>query len=309
MLALFISAAFVLTVLLASSASAAAPVPVFLLAGQSNMVGAGQIEANRNHSNGRGSLEWLVQESPSRAKYAHLQEADGHWVERSDVKIWYLGRAGGLRPGYGGNEKQIGPELGFGTIVGDAYDQPVVLVKIAWGGKAIGKEFRPPRSGGEVGAEYRKLVDLFKETFGQLENIFPELKGSNFQLMGLGWHQGWNDRVNQAFNDEYEANLSNLIRDLREELGCPGLPFVIAETGMSGLNETHPRALSLMAAQKAVAEKIEFNESVAFVATQAFWRDQKNSPSKQGYHWNNNAETYYLIGEAMGYAMLELCQL
>jgi hypothetical protein len=26
----------------------------------------------------------------------------------------------------------------------------------------------------------------------------------------------------------------------------------------------------------------------------------------QGYHWNTNAETYYLIGDAMGQAMLRL---
>jgi len=33
-------------------------------------------------------------------------------------------------------------------------------------------------------------------------------------------------------------------------------------------------------------------------------RDQ--SPSGQGYHWNSNAETYDLIGEAMGEAMKRL---
>ena len=181
-----------------------------------------------------------------------------------------------------------------------------VLVKIAWGGKAIGKEFRPPSSGGEVGAEYRQLVDLSKETLANLGTIFPELEGRDIQLVGLGWHQGWNDRVNAAFNEAYEANLSNLIRDLRKELNAPNLPFVIAETGMTGPTESHPRALSLMAAQKAVAEKPEFLGTVAFVPTRNFWRDESESPSKQGYHWNSNAETYYLIGEGMGKAMLGL---
>ncbi|MFN6107114.1 MAG: hypothetical protein ACK5EA_22025 [Planctomycetaceae bacterium] len=28
----------------------------------------------------------------------------------------------------------------------------------------------------------------------------------------------------------------------------------------------------------------------------------------QGYHWNTNAETYYLIGEAMGQAMVKLLE-
>ena len=35
-------------------------------------------------------------------------------------------------------------------------------------------------------------------------------------------------------------------------------------------------------------------------ATKIFWRAKEVSPSGQAYHWNTNAETYYLIGEAMG---------
>ena len=62
----------------------------------------------------------------------------------------------------------------------------------------------------------------------------------------------------------------------------------------------------LMAAQKAVAARPEFRGTVAFVPTQRFWRDETVSPSRQGYHWNSNAETYYLIGDGMGRSMLEL---
>jgi hypothetical protein len=47
-------------------------------------------------------------------------------------------------------------------------------------------------------------------------------------------------------------------------------------------------------------------KNVAFVGTKAFWRPQDESPSGQSYHWNTNAETYYLIGEAMGRGMLSL---
>jgi alpha-galactosidase len=140
-----------------------------------------------------------------------------------------------------------------------------------------------------------------------LKAEFPEFGDRGYELAGFGWHQGWNDRVNQAYNDEYEKNLANFIRDIRKDLGVPKLPFVIAETGMSGPDEKHPRALSLMKAQAAVAEYPEFMGNVAFVKTQSFWRDKDVSPSNQGYHWNTNAETYYLIGDAMGTAMKKLC--
>ena len=61
-----------------------------------------------------------------------------------------------------------------------------------------------------------------------------------------------------------------------------------------------------MKAQAAVAEHPDFQGNVAFVATRTFWRPQEQSPSGQSYHWNTNAETYYLIGDAMGKAMLRL---
>jgi len=81
---------------------------------------------------------------------------------------------------------------------------------------------------------------------------------------------------------------------------------VIAETGMSGFQEKHPRALSLMKAQAAVAEMRDFKSNVSFVGTRSFFRDKSDSPSGQAYHWNTNAETYFLIGEAMGKSVIEL---
>jgi alpha-galactosidase len=75
---------------------------------------------------------------------------------------------------------------------------------------------------------------------------------------------------------------------------------------MSGREEKHPRALSLMKAQAAVAKHDEFQGNVAFVGTKDFFRPKEQSPSGQAYHWNSNAETYYLIGDSMGAAMLKL---
>ncbi len=38
-------------------------------------------------------------------------------------------------------------------------------------------------------------------------------------------------------------------------------------------------------------------------------RSQEESPTGQAYHWNTNAVTYYLIGEAIGQAMLGMVDL
>lgn len=45
---------------------------------------------------------------------------------------------------------------------------------------------------------------------------------------------------------------------------------------------------------------------LAGIQRRDFFRPREAFPGGQGYHWNNNAETYYLIGESMGNAMLKL---
>ncbi len=279
------------------------PVKVFVLAGQSNMEGQGMIRGEKP-----GTLESLLKDPASAPRFKHLVDAKGNWVVREDVWIWYLGRTGGLTVGFSPKGDAIGPELQFGHRVGDSFDTPVLLIKTAWGGKSLAKDFRPPSAGGEVGPSYTAMMAHVKEVLANLKTLFPRYDGQGYEIAGFGWHQGWNDRVNQAYNDEYERNLAHLIRDVRKDLGVPKLPFVIAETGMSGPEEKHPRALSLMKAQAAVAEYPEFKGNVAFVGTKDFWRPAEASPANQGFHWNRNAETYFLIGDAMGKAMLKLME-
>ena len=300
-------------------------VKVFILAGQSNMEGQGIIAADPKRNGGKGSLEYLVKEPHTAARFSRLVDKEGKWVVRDDVWISYLDRQGPLTVGYGPKQDRIGPELGFGWEVGNAYQQPVLLIKCAWGGKSLAVDFRPPSSGkipyslGEkqdaeiatdpniVGKYYREILTLTKAALARVKELVPGSDG-DYEIAGFGWHQGWNDRINDKFNAEYETNMANFIRDIRKELGVDNLPFVIAETGMSGLEEKHPRALSLMKAQAAVAEQPNFKGTVAFVGTKGFWRPQEESPSGQAYHWNTNAETYYLIGESMGQAMKKLLE-
>jgi hypothetical protein len=291
-----------------TQAFASDTVRVFILAGQSNMVGAGEVESNPFRNDGKGSLQWLTENLSTKDTYSDLKADTGAWVQRDDVLIWFLDRKGPLKPGYGSNQKKIGPELGFGWVVGDAFEEPVLLIKLAWGGKSLAEDFRPPSLEGDTGPYYIEVIEKTKEILNTADQLFPKLKGKTFQLTGFGWHQGWNDRINQSFNDAYENNMIQFIKDVRRDLQKPTLPFVIAETGMSGLEEKHPRALSLMAAQKAVTDYPDFKGSVAFVPTKELYRPPDDSPSKQAYHWNNNAETYYLIGENMALAMIRLLQ-
>lgn len=276
---------------------------VFILAGQSNMEGAGKIEGDPNRNGGKGSLSHMVDNPASRDRYAHLRDNDGNWTQRDDVMIWYLGRKGKLAPGFGARKNTIGPELGFGHAVGDASSSPVLLIKTAWGGKSLAKDFRPPSSGGETGPFYTEMLKLVNNVIKEADNYFPEFKGRSFKISGFGWHQGWNDGCSMPMTLEYEKNLANLIRDIRKDLDIEKLPFVIADSGFGGINQQVDRRLKIRAAQAAPATYKEFETNVACIKTADFFRPAEVSPSRQGYHWNGNAETYYLIGQAMGKQM------
>ena len=134
------------------------PVKVFILAGQSNMEGHGFIKADPKRNDGKGSLEYVAKQPATADKFKHLLDKDGKWAVRDDVWIHYLARKGKLTVGYGVGEDVIGPELGFGHVVGETDEEPVLLIKLAWGGKSLAKDFRPPSSGGEVGPYYTEIV-------------------------------------------------------------------------------------------------------------------------------------------------------
>ena len=296
----------VLAIAGASAAASDKPIRVFILAGQSNMVGAGQVKANPDRNEGKGSLEYLVKDPKTAERFKHTVDKNGDWVVRDDVKIWYLGRKGGLSVGYGARADRIGPEFQFGHVVGDGLDERVLIIKTAWGGKSLAKDFRPPSSGGEVGPFYTEMVKHIKDVLGDLKLHFPDYPNEGAVIAGFGWHQGWNDGLNKQSVEEYAENMANLIKDLRKELKVPGLPVVIANSGFGGRNQKNDRRLGIINAQLAVAKRPEFKGTVVTVETRDFFRPPEESPSRQGYHWNGNAETYFLIGDAMGREMLKL---
>ncbi len=289
------------------------PVMVFILAGQSNMVGHGKVE--RGHENAKGSVGSLrhLAEAPATAwRYKDLLDSNGNWRTRSDVWIWSTtddGEKGKLTVGFGAGS-WFGPELGFGRVVGNHFDSPILLIKTAWGGKSLAKDFRPPSSEGETGPYYEKMIKEVKDVLGNLGKRFPELQGREYEIAGFGWHQGWNDLINDDFVKQYEKNLTNLIQDVRSDLGVKDLPVVIANSGFSGWyasgRSRHPGILSAQAAVSDCKKHPEFAGTVETVETRYFWRSREVSPSGAGYHWNHNAETHMLIGEHMGHAMISI---
>jgi alpha-galactosidase len=260
------------------------PVKVFILAGQSNMEGKAKVSL----------LDYQAGQPGTRDLFQHLRK-DGRWVEREDVWIKFLDRRGNLTVGYG-SPGCIGPELEFGTVVGDRYDEQVLLIKTAWGGRSLFRDFRPPGAGlppadvldkmladqrkrrpeatpddvkKSFGASYRATLAEVKDTLANLKANFPGYAGQGYELAGFVWFQGWNDMIDPGYTAEYTANLTHFIHDVRKDLEAPRLPFVIAEMGVDG---DHPgeNIKRFKAAQAGVLAMAEFEGNVALVKTDEF---------------------------------------
>lgn len=277
---------------------------VFVLAGQSNMQGQGVVSMDheKHYNGGKGNLVWSMEHSQSKEKMKHLRDADGNWLGPGNVRIRFKQkdkvRSGPLTIGYTGygGSSHIGPELQFGFVVGEHFkDREVLLIKTAWGGKSLHKDFRPPSSDGETGEYYTRMVE-------EIRAGLEELPPGSYELKGFVWMQGWNDMVSKEATEEYAENLVNLAADLREEFRFPWAEFVVGELGNGGKAKVGSGMEKFRNAQKEGVERIE---RAWFTRTSNFARPPELSPNtSHGHHWFGNAESYFLIGEALGRDMV-----
>ncbi len=306
---------FLLAPALRASAADTKPLKVFILAGQSNMEGQAVTDLEgKDYNDGKGTLKSLLKDPKKALLVKHLAKPDGSWVVRDDVWCRYQREngpllAGPLSMGFSvyGDRHHFGPELQFGHVLGDHFENPVLLIKTAWGGKSLFQDFRPPSSGGQVGPYYTKMIEQVRESLDNLKRDFPAYDGQGYELAGFVWYHGWNDGVDpKNAVPQYEQNLVNLIKDVRQELKVPNLPVVIGELTGPWV-EAPGEWTTLRNAQRKVAERPEFRGNVLFVETHDFVRKPEESPNPtHGHHEYGNAETYFLVGDALGKGMVTL---
>ena len=299
---------------LAPIAAAEKRVKVFVLAGQSNMEGQGVVDLDHpeHYNAGKGNLVWSMQHGKTKPQMQHLKNESGQWVVRDDVFVRYQTphelKAGKLGIGFAvyPGKHHIGPELQFGHLLGDYFDEPILLIKTCWGGKSLYKDFRPPGAGGQTGEFYSKMIQDVQHVLSHVGEEIPDLKDARLSVAGFVWFQGWNDMFDEQARIDYADNLTHLVSDVREAFGSPRLPVVIGETGNLG-SDAGKNMQEIRRGQARAAVKIRPMGSAAFVSTTDFARPKDLSPNVgHGHHWFGNAESYFLIGDAMGNAMIEL---
>jgi len=337
-------------------------VKVYILSGQSNMVGAGIIDS-------LGTPGTLATITRNEHKFTNLLDGTG-WSVRNDVTyrgvIAALGNAP-LTPDQGVSATTIGPELGFGHVMGYFHDEPVLLIKSSQGGLSLGFDLLPPDSvqytvGGTTYAGYGDSPASWStgttpvptnnyggyqydqcfldeadwdtaSTFAPVINVtdildnfateYPQWAAQGFEIAGFAWWQGWNDGLSytSAYAYRYEQNMAQFIREIRSyyQNRYPGhisanAPFVLATAAFGGLDAAYtnqyPTRAAVINAQLAVGDPVqypEFADNVKTMEARGYWRDGSVSPSADaGYHYNRNAETFMLVGDALGRGMLDL---
>lgn len=297
-----------------------------------------------------GTLKTVVNQD---GKFKYLADDKGEFTPRNDV--WYTGVVTAtankwLDIGCGASANSIGPELGFGHMVGNHYDEPVLILKASQGNRSLAWDFLPPGSesfehtdaegvtwvyagykqspdrwqkGTEpkaiewyAGKQYDDCFNAAKEVLAKFDEKYPQWKGRGYEIAGFGWWQGHKDGGEQGKDpagipaQRYEQNLVHLIKTLRKEFNAPNAPFVVATCGFNGGEGWEPgsSAETIFKAQMNVSDPAkypDFKGNVKSVDTRPFYRAPEVSPRNQSFHYHGNAETYMLVGEAMGKAMLE----
>jgi hypothetical protein len=268
------------------------PVKVFLLAGQSNMEGYGGLK----------TIDALGGDPTQGELLRKIKKEDGSFVMRDDVFIYYQRGdkliTAPLTAGQGAHKDFIGPELGFGIVMGDFFAEPVLLIKTAWGGKDLYCDFRPPSAGqpayaipGQaraLGASYRKMVEEAHQCLDHLDTHFPQFKGRSYELCGFVWFQGWNDmcadgKIRPQVFDEYARNFALLVQGLRAEFKTPKLPVVVGEVGVDGEQHVSREMAGLRAAQAKIPAQPELAGTLGYVRTAPYWyADLDTLPRKLG---------------------------
>ena len=253
-----------------ASHAAAKPLKVFILAGQSNMEGHAAVS----------TFDHIGMDPMTVPLLKEMRNVDGSPRVCDKVDIAFFSSKGGwgktptpvykqgkLTTDFGaqGHGPQIGPEYTFGIYLQKQLNEPILIIKTAWGGKSLNTDFRSPSAGPyqwnektadaksaedkekkkvATGQFYREMIEDVKKVLADPARVCPAYdKNEGCELAGFVWFQGFNDLVaSEVYPDRnkpggydlYSKLLCHFIRDVRKDLNAPKMPFVIGVLGIDG---------------------------------------------------------------------------
>ncbi len=284
----------------------------------------------------RGSLRYMIEE---KGMFPNLLDDKGQWIVRRDAHVnnTYMGEGKDAPFSPMWRDGTFGPELGFGYVIATYHDEPVILMKVDIGNRSLGYDILPPGSkstkyegknipgykekldksgniiawtgeGWYAGKQYDEYTASIRHVLDNFAQIYPQYAAQGYEVAGFVWWQGHKDQ-NDAHASLYAQNFANLVKAWRKEFNAPNAPWVLATIGFDGWKLSGPGKVVAEAQLSVDGDAGVFPEhkgNVKTIESRDFWRDVGESPTSQGYHYNHNGETYYLVGDALGRAMVEL---
>jgi hypothetical protein len=272
---------------------------------------------------------------------------------------------GPLSVGYGGGPNMIGPEYGLGITLERLVDAPILLVKCSWGNTALssawrpwsldgvetpiekatreafnkeqaeiakkeGREFTPrpaPAATGGPGWCWGLAMPQIEKVLADPGKYYPGYDPKvGYEVAGLVWFQGYSDLGNPAYGEL----LAQMIRDFREKVKTPKMPFVCGTLGMEGFKNS-AFSNDVNAGMLAVSKMPEFADTVGVINTSPFYpqefdlltqvlrayppdspehkealRMRQHAVSEKGFHYHGSAKFFLLNGDALARSLAGL---
>jgi hypothetical protein len=292
-------AAVAVTVFAFNPRTEAKALKVYILAGQSNMQGHAKTT----------TIDYMGLDPVTAPILKEMRNADGSPLVCD--KVWISSvegpKQGKLTADYGAsaNGPKIGPEFTFGIYMQKIVNEPILIIKTAWGGKSLHTNFRSPSGGAYefneseleafkkrgkdinkakadkikvTGHYYRLMIEHVKKVLVDPSKVCPAYDAKDgYELAGFVWFQGWNDMVGRSTYpnrdkpggyDLYSKLMAHFIRDVRKDLSAPKMPFVIGVMGVGGVKSKRNNFRQAMAAPALLPE---FKGNVTAVMTEKYW--------------------------------------
>lgn len=170
---------------------------LFLLAGQSNMAGAGVT----------AGLPGQYTTTPERIRL--FEDGEFRTLAYADT---------------------FGPEIGFAHEIIQVYpDDSIILCKVAVGGANLYYDWNP--DGVSQGPEDVYRGPLYPKLINAVSQLTALLKEENIEpvITGMLWMQGERDAVFDFMAGTYEQNLKGFIACIRRDTHVAGLPFIMGQ--------------------------------------------------------------------------------
>lgn len=191
---------------------------VVLLAGQSNMAGAGNYD----------EIDDVIKKRIEKASNRVSLVFNGRtlkplsWYKNKPTKKYNF-------------TKRFGPELLLGLTLAEKYpNKKFLLIKRSQGGTALYGAWNPNWTAEKAKAvekPKKQNLQLYSKHLEDIKKSLASIKEQNktYKIFGLLWMQGENDAAIEISATTYKENLKNLIDSYRTEFIESKMPFVVGQ--------------------------------------------------------------------------------